>query len=181
MKLITTRTTDAIEFALQAHQGQIRKDGRPYIIHPLSVGMILQGAGYSEDVVIAGILHDIIEDTEFTKADIEQKFGASVANMVASVTEDFSIEDWNTRMDTYIETIKNSSDEVKAISLADRLDNRRHLLLGIEQDPDFWNKFKPKPEQIIEKTEKILEITSNINNEIIEELKEIVAKLKGII
>lgn len=180
MSLISTKTTEAIAFALSAHEGQLRKgDNRPYIIHPLSVGFILQGAGYSEDVVIAGILHDVIEDTKYTKEDISEKFGSKVADLVVGVTEDKSIKDWEAKMDNYLENLKNSNDEIKAISAADALDNRRSILWNIENGFDIWSKFKASPEKVIQKTEERLEIVKSLNNEIIFELQEIIPKLRA--
>ena len=79
----------AIHFATNAHKGQTRK-GKPdvsYITHPLAVGILLAKAGALEDVIIAGILHDTIEDTEVTKKEIENTFGNRVAEMVDDVTE----------------------------------------------------------------------------------------------
>ncbi len=66
--IISSKVTKAIEFCSEMHQGQFRKASLvPYASHPVSVGFILQSAGYAEDVVIAGILHDILEDTEQKK------------------------------------------------------------------------------------------------------------------
>lgn len=69
----------AILFATKAHDGQRRKtDNVDMIFHPFTVGMILQRAGMNEDTVIAGILHDVVEDTKYTINDIEKIFGNNV-------------------------------------------------------------------------------------------------------
>ena len=73
----------ALQIASIAHEGQYRKNTKiPYIAHPVAVGMILQKAGYSEEMVAAGILHDTVEDTDITMEDIEREFGLEVARIV---------------------------------------------------------------------------------------------------
>ena len=72
----------AYEFAKTLHEGQFRQSGEPYIIHPLNVAYILASMHADRDTVIAGILHDTIEDTNTTKEEIENLFGTDVANLV---------------------------------------------------------------------------------------------------
>lgn len=77
----------AIDVAIQAHKGQKRKSGEPYITHPLSVAATLVDWGMDMDSVIAGVLHDTVEDTETTTDDIEKLFGKEVADLVEGVTK----------------------------------------------------------------------------------------------
>ena len=77
----------AVEFASIAHKGQKRKSGEPYITHPLNVGSILIDWGMDIDTIIAGILHDTVEDTAVTLTDIENNFGHDVAFLVDGVTK----------------------------------------------------------------------------------------------
>ena len=76
-------------FAINAHMGQIRKSepDKPMIIHPISVGMLLEEYGYDESIVAAGYLHDVVEDTKYTIEDIENEFGPEIANLVMGVSE----------------------------------------------------------------------------------------------
>jgi (p)ppGpp synthase/HD superfamily hydrolase len=77
-----------IEFATLAHSGQYRKGTKiPYIVHPLAVGQILIEHGCSVQVVIAGILHDTLEDTRVTIGEINDLFGKEVADLVQAVSE----------------------------------------------------------------------------------------------
>ena len=76
----SARVARAVEVAKKAHEGQFRKTGEPYIIHPLAVKKILEEWGMDEDTIIAGILHDTIEDTDLTLDDIRNEFGESVAS-----------------------------------------------------------------------------------------------------
>jgi GTP pyrophosphokinase len=77
----------AIDYATKAHSGQKRKSGEPYIIHPLSVAHILTEWGMDIDTVLAGVLHDTVEDTESTLTEIESLFGRDVAFLVDGVTK----------------------------------------------------------------------------------------------
>src|SRR5690606_17487759 len=77
----------AIDFATEAHQGQKRKSGEPYIVHPLSVANVLIEWGMDIDSVLAGVLHDTVEDTKVTLDDIENLFGRNVAFLVDGVTK----------------------------------------------------------------------------------------------
>ena len=77
----------AIDVATKAHEGQKRKSGEPYIIHPLGVAATLIEWGMDIDSVIAGVLHDTVEDTEIALDDLESKFGKDVAFLVDGVTK----------------------------------------------------------------------------------------------
>ena len=77
----------AIDFATKSHSGQKRKTGEPYIIHPLAVAGILIDWGMDIDTVLAGVLHDTVEDTDTTLEDIEKLFGRDVAFLVDGVTK----------------------------------------------------------------------------------------------
>ena len=85
---------EALEFAalaLELRKEGLSPQGIPYITHPAAVGLILTRAGMDEEVIIAGILHDVIEDTDKTHADIAASFGKRVADLVAEESEDPSL------------------------------------------------------------------------------------------
>ena len=77
----------AIDYAAEKHAGQKRKSGEPYITHPLSVAAILIDWGMDIDTVIAGVLHDTVEDTDATLDELESLFGRDVAFLVDGVTK----------------------------------------------------------------------------------------------
>ncbi len=77
----------ALKFATEAHDGQFRRTGEPYIIHPIAVAEITVDLGMDSDTVIAALLHDVIEDTPVTDEEIRQKFGSGIAEMVEGVTK----------------------------------------------------------------------------------------------
>jgi GTP pyrophosphokinase len=85
--MAATRVQKAINIATAAHKGQLRKTGEPYITHPIAVQKILESWDMDEDSVIAGLLHDTVEDTPLTLAEIESTFGANVAFLVDGVTK----------------------------------------------------------------------------------------------
>lgn len=119
----------AYECANRAHEGQKRKNGEPYIIHPVSVAEIIVEMGLDTDSICAGLLHDCIEDTEFDYKAIENKFGTSVAELVDGVTrlgmlryskEQEQMEDLRKMFMAMAKDIR-----VILIKLADRLHNAR--------------------------------------------------------
>jgi len=122
----------AYSFAELMHRSQIRESGEPYIIHPLNVATILTEMHADIDTICAGLLHDVIEDSETTKDDIEKEFGADVANLVDGVTKlkrmNFSSKEAQILANTR-KIITSISDDVRIIiiKLADRLHNMRTL------------------------------------------------------
>ncbi|MDN4524142.1 HD domain-containing protein [Fictibacillus fluitans] len=135
----------AIELAAAAHQSQVRKgNGKPYISHPYTVGMLLMDAGCHEDVVIAGILHDVIEDTSYSATDIEIKFGKNVLQLVQGSSEPNKSASWEERKQHTISFIeKEATVEVCQIACADKL----HNVLSLKQDMEVqgdavWDHFK---------------------------------------
>src|SRR6188474_558868 len=81
------RVREAAEFGAEAHEGQKRLSGEPYIAHPLAAAQILADLHLDPDTIIAAILHDVIEDTPISKEELSEKFGAPVAEIVDGVTK----------------------------------------------------------------------------------------------
>ncbi|MBQ1387289.1 bifunctional (p)ppGpp synthetase/guanosine-3',5'-bis(diphosphate) 3'-pyrophosphohydrolase [Candidatus Saccharibacteria bacterium] len=133
----SSRIDRAIAVAKKAHDGQFRKTGEPYIIHPLAVKKILEEWGMDEDTVIAGVLHDTVEDTSLTLDDIRKEFGESVAFLVDGVTKLSTARTGMRDIDTYLPATKDNflrlmialGDDIRVliIKLADRLHNIRTL------------------------------------------------------
>ena len=131
------RIVHAVEVAKKAHEGQLRKTGEPYIVHPLAVKKILEEWGMDEDTIIAGILHDTIEDTPLTLDDIRKEFGESVAFLVDGVTKLSTARAGMRDIDTYLPETRDNflrlmialGDDIRVliIKLADRLHNLRTL------------------------------------------------------
>src|SRR5246500_288593 len=119
-------------FCLQQHEGQKRASGEPYIIHPLEVGQVLAELKMDSTAIAAGLLHDAVEDTDVTSAEIAKKFGDQVAHIVEGVTKLEKIKFAN-REDHQAENIRKmllamvTDVRVVIIKLADRLHNMRTL------------------------------------------------------
>ena len=86
-------TTKALELSLEAHKGQTRKSGEPYIVHPILVAAITAKISNDEMMVQAALLHDVVEDTSYTIEDLEREFGDDVAHMVEGLTKIVEIRD----------------------------------------------------------------------------------------
>ncbi|MCR4753091.1 MAG: HD domain-containing protein, partial [Candidatus Saccharibacteria bacterium] len=136
-KIYSAKRQKAIDFATKAHDGQFRNSGDPYIVHPLAVMKIVEDWGMDEDTCIAAVLHDVIEDTPTTVADIKKEFGEQVAFLVDGVTKLSNARSGMRDLDTYLPETRNnllrllvavgSDVRVLIIKLADRLHNLRTL------------------------------------------------------
>ncbi len=128
----------AYEIASEAHDGQMRLSGEPYIMHPLSVALILASLGMDEASIIAAILHDTVEDTKLTNAEVRKEFGETIAELVDGVTKIGKVP-LQTKEEQQAENIRKmliamSRDiRVIIIKLADRLHNMRTLRFKPEQ------------------------------------------------
>ncbi|AKO92492.1 phosphohydrolase [Priestia filamentosa] len=133
----------ALTFATKMHEGQMRKaNSRPYIVHPIEVSKILEAANLEESVVIAGLLHDTVEDTPATIEEIASLFGEEVALLVAAHTEDKS-RSWEERKTHTIEVVKKGTLPLKALIAADKLSNLKSLQESYEeQGEEVWTHFK---------------------------------------
>ena len=122
----------AIDYAYSKHEGQYRKTGEEYIIHPLSVAIILTTIKADKDTIIASLLHDVLEDTPTSKEELENLFGKTVANLVDGVTKinSINVSTENEYLTNYYKKIiVGMSEDVRVIiiKLADRLHNMRTL------------------------------------------------------
>ena len=106
----------AYEFAKKAHEGQMRKSGEPYIIHPVDVAMIIAEMQLDSEAIMAGLLHDTVEDVEWcTISTIEQEFGEDVAHLVDGVTKIGKIQ-YTTKEEQQIENLRKMLLAMKQIS-----------------------------------------------------------------
>lgn len=139
-------------FAIRAHMGQVRKSepDKPMIMHPIGVGQLLESFGYDDNVVAAGYLHDVVEDTKYTIEDIEKEFDSDIASLVMGASEPDKSLSWEKRKKHTIEETKKLSLRNKLVICADKINNLEDLFLKFEKsgERDF-SAFKRGEEQQI--------------------------------
>ena len=149
-KLLSERFQRAFMKAFTLHGEQLRKASQtPYITHLMTVASLVLENGGSEDQAIAALLHDAVEDAGGldTLEEIREEFGQHVADLVDGCTDSYAHpkEEWEPRKVAYLEKLKNASDEVKLISLADKIHNARSILRDLHLSGEStWEKFKGK-------------------------------------
>ena len=127
------RIQKAFEFANTAHAGVKRKSGEPYIIHPLSVAkIVIEEIGLSATSIISALMHDVVEDTDYTLEDISNLFGEKVASIVdglTKLTDEFTPQQDSKQANNFRKMLMTLSDDVRVIliKIADRLHNMRTL------------------------------------------------------
>ena len=120
----------AAAWAADAHAGQARQsDGAPFVLHPLEVALLLHAAGYRDEVVAAGLLHDVLEKGGATADRLRDAFGAAVAGMVETLSEDEAIADYQERKAELRRRAEAAGDEVVAVFGADKVVKARELRL----------------------------------------------------
>lgn len=149
----------AIRLAAVAHQSQKRKSsGIPYIAHPMGVCLILMKAGFQEEAILAAaVLHDVVEDTEFTLEELAKNFSEEVILYVEEMTEvkestPGKKRSWQERKLEHIEVMRQASLGSRAIELADKLHNLEAMLFDLktEDKMKFWEHFGASPQEIVQ-------------------------------
>ena len=119
---------DALRFARARHAGQRREiDGAPFIAHPLEVGFLLHGDGQPDEIIAAGLLHDVLEKTATTGAELKHRFGVHVGRLVESVSDDPSLDDYKTRKRELRARVAHADPGTRAVFAADKIAKVREL------------------------------------------------------
>lgn len=144
---LTERFEEALAFATRAHRGQERKgSGTPYVAHVLQVAGIALEHGADEDQAIAALLHDVIEDTAFTRDDIAAQFGERVADIVEHCSDADGPEarpPWRARKESYLAHLRSADADTALVSCADKLHNARSIVTDLlASGPTVWERFK---------------------------------------
>ena len=141
--------SEAIVFSTRAHDGmRRRKSDVPYILHPMEVGVIVGTMTDSQEVIAAGILHDVVEDAGISMEEIAEKFGPRVMELVASETENKHAElppedTWQLRKEESLARLKATNDiEVLMLWIGDKLSNIRAIYRDfLIEGNAIWDKF----------------------------------------
>ena len=152
---MSPRLEKAMRWSALCHLGQIRKaTGVPYFEHPVAVALMLDRAGFDEDVVIAGLLHDVVEDTAATLEDVAARFGPDVREMVEGCTEvkldaEGRKRPWIDRKRDHLAALVGASTTVWAIILADKLHNLTCIDIDLEEGQPVWSHFNAERSQVL--------------------------------
>jgi (p)ppGpp synthase/HD superfamily hydrolase len=132
----------AFALARELHAEQHREwDGAPFILHPLEVAVLLHNHGWGDEVVAAGVMHDLLEDTDTPPEEIRTRFGDRVADLVCAVTEDESIPEYAERKAALRQQAMEGGETARAVFAADKVTKVRELRAQIAWSPgdeDPW-------------------------------------------
>lgn len=146
-ELLTLNLERALRWAATCHHGQFRRGcDAPYVEHAMGVALILDRLGFPEDVVIAGLLHDVVEDTAATPEQVEARFGPSVAETVRHCSEikadgEGRKRPWIDRKRDHLEAMGRAPVEARAVILADKLHNLLSIELDLLDGRPVWQAF----------------------------------------
>jgi (p)ppGpp synthase/HD superfamily hydrolase len=196
---LTTRFTEAVDYARQIHLGTRKGTDVPYMAHLLGVAsLVIWETGrvtfaVTKDMVIAALLHDAVEDEGGMPRlhDIEAKFGKEVAKIVKGCTDSFQVDrdkkqEWGLRKASYIKRLREEPDEGEGtllVSVADKLYNARAILEDYRQiGAEVWRRFKRGRDEQLWYFDELIKVYEERcqNWRIVEELKRGVAELKRI-
>lgn len=173
---------DAVIFAIQKHDGKYRKHPTkkiPYVTHCINVGEKLQKAGFGKDTVIAGILHDTVEDTDTTYKELEEKFGQRVSHLVQEVSHSKKNVSWEEKQISYLKHIQHASIDAQAISAFDKIDNMNSSIECLEEGLNIFANMKATPKKQLKKWNNLRKVydQTNIPYEIKQEYRDTFEKL----
>lgn len=146
--MVGSRFVKAVGLANEWHVGQMRKETQtPYIAHLIAVAGLVLEAGGDEDMAIAALLHDAMEDAGVPSTRIEEEFGPRVAGIVAACTDgkpdmERDASTWRARKEAYIEKLRRTESlDALRVSCADKLHNARSILIDLRAGQDVWKRF----------------------------------------
>jgi (p)ppGpp synthase/HD superfamily hydrolase len=170
----------ALRIAVVAHHGDIRKvEGIPYILHPVAVALRLQKYGFSDEVVAAALVHDVLEDTDYPPQELRKELGLKVYTIVVAVTNDSRLS-WDEKKKKYIETVRRGPEGAKAVALADKIHNLESTLIAYEKVGEkMWDKFNSSKDKKLQFELNVLSMLRETwDHPMILEYERLLAKVK---
>jgi (p)ppGpp synthase/HD superfamily hydrolase len=193
---ITSRFTQAVDYARQIHTGYRKGTQVPYLAHLLGVtALVLGESGWvpfavTEDMLVGALLHDAVEDAGGLPRlrDIEANFGPTVARIVEGLSDSFEVDSdrklsWESRKKAYVERLPREADDVLLVSLADKLYNARAILEDYREiGPEVWKRFKRGRREQLWYFDALIQVFKKRcpNWRILQDLKRVVAELERI-
>jgi (p)ppGpp synthase/HD superfamily hydrolase len=172
----------AFRMALEGHASQKRKgEETPYITHPVGVALILARHGFSEEVIAAGLTHDLVEDTPYTEDDLRNELGNRVTDIVMSVTNSATLP-WREKKEVYIQSVKEGGVEAKAVSVADKIHNAESLIARYRDvGPRLWSDFNASREdKLWFEREMLSMLTETWSHPLIDEYESLVNEMSAL-
>jgi (p)ppGpp synthase/HD superfamily hydrolase len=117
----------AADYAREAHAGQRRADGTPFIQHPLEVASLLVDVGAPDHLVAAGVLHDVLEKADVSESELRKRFGGRIARLVLAVSDDDRIDGYGKRKAALRRQVAAAGEEALTLFAADKLSKLREL------------------------------------------------------
>jgi len=182
--LLSSRFKEALGYALDLHAGQLRKGSKvPYAAHLLAVAAIILDHGGDEELAIAGLLHDAVEDQGGppTLEAIRRRFGKRVADIVdqCSDTDAVPKPPWRERKEHHLAILAGAGADVRFVYAADKLHNARAILRDLQNGESTWDRFNGGKEGTLWYYDRMVEVLgSGGSNPIAGELEAVVAELK---
>jgi (p)ppGpp synthase/HD superfamily hydrolase len=180
------RFKDAFLFAAGKHGRQTRKSTQiPYLAHLMSVAAMVLEAGGDEDLAIAALLHDVVEDCggQPTLEEVRRRFGDRVAHIVEGCTDadSYPKPPWRERKEAYLRHLKEADADTRLVSAADKLHNARETLKDYREGGEaVWQRFKGKREGTLWYYRALAEELGSENNWMVRELQRVVSELDGL-
>lgn len=184
--MYSSGTDRALVVALAAHDGQRRKglDGHPYVVHPLHVALMLARFDLDDEVIQAGILHDVVEDCDdWTIERVAEAFGARVAGIVDELSEDKS-RTWAERKQWAVDHVPEMSVDACDVKGCDKLHNLESLAADLERADDpaqVWAKFSGGPERTLVMSRALVDaLSERVQARMAMALREVMVRLEGL-
>ncbi len=185
MHFWTPKVEEAIRTAAFWHREQIRRDDQktPYVVHPFAVALILAQYTDDEDLLAAALLHDILEDTKYTRDELRHDFGNRVEEIVLGVTEDKTIANWHKRKKHYIENLAAAGEGSKLVAAADKIHNLQSMINDQEVLGDiFWQNFGSSPVDQLDKHQEVLGLLrGSVDHPIVDQLAAVYKRAREVL